>query len=331
MLTADDYNTLIKLPYLVDVYDYLKANTYYQHFLQCIDGTDLHRSEFEVALYKLQIREIEKIMHYLQGEEKNFIKTFLVRSDIESLRLLIREISRGEPLENLAPLMIYSSKYTEIDFERLLKSKNWDEFKKNLSDTEFYRVLEIYPEVSLDEDLFPVEKSLERYYYDKLVKCAGKLDKKENKELAKTIRSGIDLLNLVWFYRGRKFYHLSRQELLAYSYRGGLRITPSVIENISGITDMEKLREVMVSFSDYAFLFNHTKTLDLYMERRRERYLYYHYLKLLNGFEAGVGKVVGFIRLCEFEIKDITSIIEAKRYQMTPEKTYKYLIRSFED
>lgn len=93
---------------------------------------------------------------------------------------------------------------------------------------------------------------------------------------------------------------------------------------------MDTLHEVMKSYSEYAFLFNHSKTLDLYMERRRERFMYYAYLKLFNGTEAGLGKVVAFIRLIEYEIEDITSIIESKRYRMSALETEKFLIRSFE-
>lgn len=328
MLSDSDYDTLIKAPTLQDVFSYLKDNTYYAPFLKDIDEEHLHRTELEVPLSRMKIFEIEKMLHYLQGDEKRFVKNFLVRADIETLRILIRGIARGDSLEGLSDFLVYSEKFTQINFDKLLKTKDWDSFKKTLVGTDYFRLIEVYKQVTVEEDLFPIEKGLERYYYDSLKNRLEHLDKKANKKLITTIRRGIDLLNLVWFYRGKRFYHLTREELLAYSLRGGLKVKESEIRKMSEVKNLEILRDVMKQYPEYDFLFNHTKTLDLYMERRRERYLYYAYQRLFADTEAGLGKVVAFIRLIEFEIADITTIIESKRYRMSAQETENYLIRS---
>ena len=330
MLKSQDYETLIRAADLNEVYAYLSGNTYYRDLLKSVDAEHLHRTEIEIPLKQMKIFEIEKLMHYLTGEEKAYVKNFLVRADIECLRILIRGLARGENLEELARFMVYSKQYTTIDVDRLVKAKDWDSFKKVLTGTDYYRLLEIYKENNIEEELFPIEKSLERYYYDRMRRLLEKLDKGKNKNLIATVRRAVDLLNLVWFYRGRKFYHLSREELLVYALRGGLKVKESDIVKLAESKDYEALMMRLKSFEDYAFLFNHTRTLDLHMERRRERYLYYSYLKLFSGAESGLGKVVAFIRLIEYEIEDITTIIESKRYRMSVEETENYLIRSFE-
>ena len=86
----------------------------------------------------------------------------------------------------------------------------------------------------------------------------------------------------------------------------------------------------LIADTDYAFLFNHTKTIDLYMERRQERYLYFMYLQLFSKGNDPLGRVVAYVRLLDFEIEDITSIIESKRYQMGSDEIKKYLIRPIE-
>ncbi len=330
MLKTQDYKTLIEADDLQGMADYLSQSTYYKDLLSSVNTEHPHRTEIEIPLKQMKIFEIEKLMHYLNGEEKAYVKNFLVRADIECLRILIRGLARGDDLEKLADFLIYSPQYTTIDIERLIKVKDWESFKKVLIGTDYYRLLEIYKEIDVEEDLFPIEKGLERYYYDRTRLLLDKLDKKKNKQLITVVRQAIDLLNLVWFYRGKKFYHLSREELLAYALHGGLKVKESDIVKLSEAKDYDTLMTLLRSFEDYGFMFNHTDTLDLHMERRRERFLYYAYLKLFNGRESGLGKVVGFIRLIEYEIEDITSIIESKRYRMSVEETEKYLIRSFE-
>ncbi|MDO4288373.1 MAG: V-type ATPase subunit [Eubacterium sp.] len=330
MLKPQDYETLIKAADLQEVYAYLSGHTYYKDLLKSVDAEHLHRAEIEIPLKQMKIFEIEKLMHYLTGDEKAFVKNFLVRADIECLRVLIRGLARGEDLEMLAGFIVYSKQYTTIDVDRLVKVKDWDSFKKVLIGTDYYRLLEIYKENNIEEDLFPIEKSLERYYYDRMRRLLDKLDKNRYKHLIATVRRAIDLVNLVWLYRGKKFYHLSREELLAYALRGGLKVKEGDIAKLAESKDYEALMTRLKSFEDYSFLFNHTKTLDLHMERRRERYLYYSYLKLFTNARSSLGKVVSFIRLIEYEIEDITTIIESKRYRMSVEETENYLIRSLE-
>ncbi|MGV8907294.1 MAG: V-type ATPase subunit [Acetobacterium sp.] len=324
-----DYQELIKAKDLKEVFLYLKDNTYYGEFLLNLDPENLHRTEFEAHLNDLKVREAEKIMHYLSGEEKLFFQIFLVRLEVDSLRILVRGIARGDNLETLKRLMVYSRKYSKVPFERLLRVRDWEEFKKLLVDTDYYRILEIHKEINADQDLVMIEKSLDRYYYDLLRYRLLKLNKKDNQELINAQRRNIDLLNLLWIYRGKKFYNLSREELIAYSLRGGLELNEKRLMALIEAKDFIELKE-QLGQSEYAFIFNHTKTIDLYMERRRERYLYYTYLKLLREANGGLGRVVAYIRLLDFEIEDVTSIIESKRYRIRAAETEKYLIRSID-
>lgn len=321
-----DYLELIKANDLKEVFLYLRDYTYYGDFLRKMDPENLHRTEIEAHLNDLKVRETEKLMHYLSGEEKSFFQVLLVRMEVESLRILIRGIARNDDLESLKELMVYSEKYTKVPFGRLFRARDWDEFKKMLVDTDYYRILEIYKDIKGAQDLVMVEKNLDRYYYDLLKNRLIKLDKKSNRDLIDLERRNFDLLNLIWIYRGKKFYSLSREELIAYSLRGGLELNEKRLLNLVKAKNLVEIKEQLTN-SAYAFLFNHTKTIDLFMERRRERYLYYQYLDLFGKSDSGLGRVFGYVRLLDFEIEDITSIIESKRYRMGPEETKKYLIR----
>lgn len=325
-LKEDDYKALIKAKDIKEVFQYLRDHTYYNEFLKKFDIDNLHRTELEVHLNDLKVKEAEKLMHYLSGDEKNFFKCFLIRMEIESLRVLVRCISRGDALLSIADLVVFSKKYTKVPFGKLSKSKNWDEFKKALEGTDYYRLVEIYKEMKVDQDLIMLEKSLDRYYYDLLKNRLLKLNKKSNAPLIEAQRRNIDLLNLVWIYRGKKFYNLSREELIAYSLRGGYAINEEKLLALVAAKDLDEMREELKN-SEYRFLFNHSKTLDLFMERRRERYLYYMYLKLFSENQGGLGRVTAYFRLLDFETEDLTTIIESKRYRMREAETKNYLIR----
>lgn len=328
-ITLLDFTELIGAENVPAVLQYLKTHTIYGEFLNKQSPGSCHRAEIEVRLYDLMVRETEKFLNYLAGADKAFLKMFLVRLEVESLRVLIRAIARGDDLEALQNMTVYSEKYSKVPFAQLYRARDWETFVGLLRDTDYYRVLEIHHDVSALSDLVMVEKSLDRYYYDLLKNRLQKLNQKTNREVIEAQQRHFDLLNLVWIYRGKKFYQLSREELIAYSLRGGYEITEKRLAELAGAKDLEEIK-VQLIHSDYAFLFNHTKTIDLYMERRRERYLYYLYLKLFRAGSDSLGRVVAYLHLLESEIQDITAIIESKRYRLNPEETAKYLIRSLD-
>lgn len=328
-ITLQDFNELIGAKDVPGVFQYLKAHTAYGEFLAKLDSQNCHRAEIEVRLYDLMVQETEKLLNYLNGVDKDFFKMFLIRLEVESLRVLIRGIARGDDLEALQKMTVYSEKHSKVPFARLFRVRDWEAFKNLLTDTDYYRVLEIYHDVTALSELVMVEKSLDRYYYDLLKNRLFKLNQKTNRDLVEIQQRHFDLLNLVWIYRGKKFYELSREELIAYSLRGGYEITEKHLADLAGAKDLADIK-AQLSHSDYAFLFNHTKTIDLYMERRRERYLYYRYLKLFRAGGDSLGRVVAYLHLLDFEIQDITAIIESKRYRLNPEETKKYLIRALD-
>jgi V/A-type H+-transporting ATPase subunit C len=282
-----------------------------------------------VRLNELKVQETEKLMFYLSGSDKLFLKAFLVKMDVEALRVLIRGLARNDDLQSLKERIVYSRRYTNIPFEQLAKVTNWDDFKKLLRDSDYFRIFEIFRDLNTEQDLIMVEKNLDRYFYDLLRNRLLKLNQHQNLALINAYRRNFDLLNVVWIYRGIKFYHLSREELLAYSLRGGLELNERRLPFFAGARDLTELKELL-SDTDYAFLLNHTQTIDLYMERRQERYLYYLYHKLFREGRETLALVVAYIRLLDFEIEDITSIIESKRYRLDSQATKKFLIRSID-
>ena len=328
-ISDDDFKNLIQSPNINDVFTYLRDQTYYGDFLRNLNPEKLHRAEIEARLSDLKIKETEKFMHYLSGDDKRFLETFFIRLDIEALKVLIRGLSRRDELYRLKPVLVYSEKFTKIHFDQLLNVKDWESFKKVLKDTDYFRILEIYKDIEDRNELVMVEKILERYYYDLTKDRLWDINPKENKELVIAYQRNIDLLNIISIYRSKKFYRMSREEMMVYSLRGGYEFPERKLYSLIDAKNIEEMKEI-VKDSSYYFLLNHEKTIDLYMERRRQRYMYYQYLKLFTKTKDGIAPIIAYIRLLDYEIEDITAVIESKRYRMNPEETEKYLIRSFE-
>ena len=100
----------------------------------------------------------------------------------------------------------YFDRYSQISIDALVASKNVEELVDNLAGTEYYEPLKKIREMET-ATLFDYDMALELYYFTTLWKRQKRLLKgKELKLYARDCGTKIDLLNLQWVYRAKKYW-----------------------------------------------------------------------------------------------------------------------------
>jgi len=66
------------------------------------------------------------------------------------------------------------------------------------------------------------------------------------------------------------------------------------------------------------------------MERRTERYLYYQFANSFKKGKLDIASTMAYIHLLEYEVRDIISILEAKRYELSLNEAKEFLVRKIE-
>ena len=170
---------------------------------------------------------------------------------------------------------------------------------------------------------------LDKYYYHQLIQSAQKFLGDKDKKSTELLRRRVDLYNLEWFYRGMKYFDMSKEEILNFVLDYGYLYNYNKLRDLIYKIDLHNLVEQFID-TPYEFLFDYKNDLDLFMERRIDRYLYNKSISLFNNSILSFGKVSAFMELIDFQIEDVISIIESKRYKMPAEEISKYLIRTIE-
>lgn len=326
MLTEEDYIKIISKNSVPEIADYLKRNTSYKSVLKNEDTNVIHRGKLEFILKKYIVLQFEKILHYFTGGYRKLFKIMFMRYEIEDLKLYIRALSRGENLEEVKDLVLYSGIYSTVDHKKLITSENIEEFIKHLEGTIYYNSIKPYLSEKGSKLTFYIEMNLDRLYFTKLYEQVEKLDKKNRNILRELLGKNIDLLNLEWIYRGLKFYKLSSEELINYTLIGGYSLKFNEIKNLCYSKDEKQLINRMID-SRYGFLFHHKDTLDLFMERRIERYLYFQFLGYYRKGQIDITQTIAYVHLLEYEVRDIISITETIRYDLDKNQVKSYLVR----
>ncbi len=326
LLSKEDYTNIISAKTINDVVDYLKNNTSYSLVLKDTNPKDLDIDKLEVLLKRHIVKQYEKIIHYFNNEYKKLFKILFIRYEIEDLKLYLRAITRQENLGNIKDFVIYSGNYSTIDYEALSNSKSLEEIIYNLKETIYYNSLKSYVDEDSDRRMFYMEMSLDRLYFKLLSEQIEKLSREDRDILREVLGKNVDLLNLQWIYRGLKFYGLSPEELVNYTIHNGYYLSYRQIKELCYTKDEEELIERMVD-SKYGFLFDNKDTLEIFMERRIERYLYFLFLDYKKREKMNIIEPVVFMHLMEYEMRDIISIIEAVRYGINKKDVKKFLVR----
>ncbi|MBU5439396.1 V-type ATPase subunit [Tissierella sp. MSJ-40] len=327
LLTKKDYINLIKKDKVKDQISYLKENTVYKDVLEDTGDTE-NIQEVETQLKKYLIYQYEKLIPYFTGEYRKLFKSILLRFEIEDLKLYLRALGRKEDLNKIKKATLLKESYSNINFDKLSKSKNLEEFIENLKGTLYYNVLKPYSKEEYKRILYYMEMNLDRLYFNLLKAQSLKLDKKDSLLFGEILGKNIDLLNIEWIYRGIKFYNLSSEELINYTLSNGYEFNYEAIKEMC-YSKEERLIEIVLS-TRYNFLFDTEKDVDLYMERRIERYLYYQFINAFKKGKLDITLSIAYMHLLEYEIRDIISILEAKKYDLSLMETKEYLVRKIE-
>ncbi len=326
-LDRKDYINLMEKKNVEEQIAYLKENTVYGEELSKIE--DLNNiQQVEIGLERRLISEFKKIIKYFTDDYRKLFRTLMLRYEIEDLKLYLRALERKEDLNKIEPLSLLKEKYYSFDSEKLRSSSNLEEFIENLKGTIYYNALNSYKKEEHTKIIFYMEMNLDRLYFNSLKAQSKNLKKEDRIIFEKILGTNEDLLNIEWIYRGIKFYNLLPEELINFTLPNGYKFNYKKLKKMCYSSE-EQLKEIVLE-TQYNFLFDTEKDVDLYMERRIERYLHYRFLNAFKNGNLDVTLPIAYIHLLEYEIRDIISILEAKKYGLTLQETKDYLVRKVE-
>lgn len=268
--------------------------------------------EIEAFLENYRRGQIKKLQGFLPGKYTDFLKAYLERENVEKIVKILRSLRMNkEPrVENL----VIAGK--SISF----KEESFESFIENLKDTSYYEYLKNYKS-SRDEDaLFSIEMNLDKFYYRNLVDSIKSLPKRDIDEFKKIFGVRIDLLNIIWIYRAKKYKNISPEEIFNFTIFGG-NYTSEKLLHLSYLEEEEFEEEIKKS--KYSVLFADGRVI---RTGRTSKKLMYSIANKNFRRTDGIGKFMSFLVLLDSELANIDRILEATRFGLSKEEKLKYMI-----
>jgi V/A-type H+-transporting ATPase subunit C len=267
------------------------------------------------------ISQAENFLTHFSDTRKKFFRVWFAWYEAENMKSIFRYIRAGRTERDDLRRRLYPIGISKVSFESMILAKDFSEVADVLRGSRFYKVLaEPLHRLATGKDIsiFPLEMALDTFVELTLFKAMNKLAPVERKSLLPIFGTRIDLYNLYILYRAMVFYDMTPEEtlnrLLPVRYKISFSVLREAVrfETFDMAVDMLKAR-----FPAYAQLITEASGNDepqLALERNIKRYIYMQAHKVFDSGSPGFHTAVSYFILREFEISDITRVIEGVRY-----------------
>ena len=312
-LTKENINDIIKQNNIKNVVLLLKNKS--DIFKNTQENID--RLEIEKLLDEVLLKDILKINKYLSNKDNSLFVFFLRQYEIKCVKSILRKLYSDDKtndtiIQNVK--MWTTSLFQEIKGMETID--NFDDFFKAIKRMGNYSFIKKYQNQE-NINIFEIENEIDKLYFEKLY------DKvKSNKNLKKIIGSEIDLLNIEWIIRIKKFYNFDKQRLSKVLINRYYKLKPNILNKIIDTNSFDEIKTIL-SKTPYKNIF----TSETEFEDNVDRFLYKINYKIFKEDIFSNAYIFAYINLVDYENNDIINVIEGIRYGMDKSEIIKRLAR----
>ena len=302
---------------------YLKQIPSYRVVLEGQDETSLQPRELERLVVGTLYYDFSKLYLFCDKQQKKLLEFYFAKFEISVIKRALRRIlNHGDRTGESRELRRFFQKLSHIHMEELSLSTTIPELLNALRDTGYQKVLAKLNERK-EPTLFDYEMTLDLYYFSELWKQKDRILKGTDlKILTKTFGSRIDLLNLTWIYRAKKYYQLPTASVYGLVIPVSYRLRDEEIRSMVTAADEKELLKAMEE-TYYGQHFEEVTHGELEKLYRQLLNRIYGEERRRNPYSLAV--VTAYLHDKEEEIDKLTTVLEGVRYGLEPSEALAYI------
>ncbi|MEG1575659.1 MAG: V-type ATPase subunit [Clostridium sp.] len=214
LITDEQYKTMATLEHVPDAVAFLKAIPTYRDVFLNLEDDSLHRGTIERLLTDSLYRDYTKLYQFANLNQRKFLDFYFFHFETDILKNCLRNAVAHQPVSlGLARYEDFFNKHSHLNLVQVSASENLDEFIDNLIGTDYYNSL-IALKDSGNTDPFNYEMALDLFYFSRTWQLIKKtLPKSQQDAILQCYGTKLDLLNLQWIYRIKRYYTLTPESI----------------------------------------------------------------------------------------------------------------------
>lgn len=314
MLKQEQFLELAECGSVAEVLEYLKNTEAYQDLFSTMDTKDVHRGNIEKLLKKSYYSDYEKLYRFADVEQRKYLDLFFKKFELTFLKACLRNICRTDSEDRSAKeISEFLQKHSKLDMAALQSETTMEGFVERLKKTEYYdplkRVL-----TGEQRTLFHYEAALDLLYFTRFWKEKSKFFKGIDVQiLNRAFGYKIDILNMQWIYRSKRYYQLSDAEIYSFLLPITYRLTKQDITRMVEAADAKSFLTAIQRTAYYRIY------PDISGETLEDMYIYLlDNVHDSDGYKHpySVAILNSYLYRKEYEINKIITIMECIRYSV---------------
>lgn len=311
-LNSKDFEELLKQNNIVSINSILKTKSY--HLKNLDDNSS--REEIENELDNILIDDIEKIEKYLSNKDKEILFNCVLDYEIKVFMDVLKKIKYGKIEQNKIDNI---NKWTSKIFNKLqgiARVNNINEIKIYSKKTAFENIINSFLDTNNIEEsnLFLIEMQLDKFYFENLF---NNLNTESSKKL---IGTKIDLENIIWIYRMKKYYNMPEEEIKKYIIEVDYNL--KCLNELIAIDDYKQIIEFLKK-TKYKEIF---ETENENLEILIRKYMYNQYKKTFRQAKYDISTVISYLGMDKNQIENIINIVGGVEYKIDKQKIQEKII-----
>ncbi len=323
LITDQEFYKLVSYPSVQDIGQYLKNHPAYQNQFSKFDNTEFHRGEIEHILRNSVYNDYLRLYRFADQEQRAFLKLYFTRYEVQVLKVCLRKIfdAKANNLD-LGKFYPFFEKHSTIRIPKVAAASTVEELEESLSNSFYKKIFQMVdPSASLT--LFDYEIALDLLHFTDIWKRTNKLPSlTERKVLTETYGSQMDLLNVQWIYRSKRYYKMSADDIYDLIIPIHYRLHSHIISAMAEAGTAEEVLALLQT-TCYAKYFQEP---DIPLERVYHNILGKLYEHAVRKYPYSVACISSYLYKKELEVNRLTSVLEGIRYRLPAERILKIIM-----
>lgn len=313
LIKSDIFSKLIDAKDIYEVIDGLKGTLYYD-ILNKYPSQIKDLRIIEKEILKSDIDTYYKVYEAIPSKaEKEFVFILTQRYEIEQLKAILRIWHKKAQVE-ISEYLLDKAICHDIDFHKIVSAQNIEEVILLLDHTPYKKpLMDAKDKYKEKGSVFYLEAGLDGDYYKRLGLCADKFSAMDRKIAKKILGIEIDIENINWLVRLKKYYSFGVGDILPLLISGGDRIQKDNIINLymsNGLSNVVESIAVGPYMQIKRLIDENTGLIENFLCE----ILIKEVKRALAGFPFTIGTVLGYLILKHRETRNVISLMYAKSY-----------------
>jgi len=324
LLKKSDYEAMYMMNDVPSVVRYLKTHTNYQAILSSKDENSIHRSDLEQMMQDYLSIIYEKLYRFTEGDNRRFFEYVFLRYEIELLKRILRSLETHDNVIDESTLSSFFMKHSTVNYTKLIKTETIHDFIVALSGSVYYNLLSPFLFNTEHLNTFSVEMTLDMYYFRTIQKNMNKLLKLDSKKAIEySMGSEIDMLNIIWIYRCKKYYEAPTEIIFTYIIPYKHKLYNETLKELVKAKDMGEFHQIVREKTPYGELLDNLN--EKFIEENFDKLTYKISETLSRRYPYSLAAMTSYIHLLEIESANIITLIEGVRYNVNKEELRMHL------